>query len=119
MLDKKTFAMLETIINLCGDSSHKIIEVDDIVKAFPKKFKIDAQVAKILVNYLIERDYLECKYKDENSFSLMPLPKGRLYSEKEREEKRQKRSYIYVALFAIIGSVIGGFIGTVLANLLF
>jgi hypothetical protein len=111
MLDKRTEMLLIAINNRCGEGSYKVLEKSELINAFPQKFRPDNEGLSDMVNFLCEREYLKCKYSDDNVFCLSPLPKGRLYHENSLNEQKNKFSYRRLVVTAFIGSVLGGVLG--------
>ncbi|MBQ0099476.1 MAG: hypothetical protein KBS91_02885 [Firmicutes bacterium] len=109
MLDKRSFALLDVINNICLNSGYKVIEFKTLVDKMPKGFGSEEDGVKESIVALSEREYISVKYEDEKEICLSPLPKGRLVFEAKTEEelqtKKNKRKYFCSAFF---GAVFGG-----------
>lgn len=109
MLDKRSFALLDVINNVCLNSGYKVIEFNTLLEHMPKCFGIDKEGIKECIVALSEREYISVKYEDDNEVCLSPLPKGRLVfeskTEEELAEKKNKRKYFCSSLF---GALFGG-----------
>lgn len=120
MLDKRSFALLDVINNICLNSGYKVIEFKTLVDKMPKGFGIDEDGVRECIVALSEREYVSVKYEDDKEICLSPLPKGRLVFETKTEEelltKRNKRKYFCSAFF---GAVFGGGIVTAIFYVVF
>ncbi len=118
MLDERTDILLDYINGYCKDESFKIIDISEMISAFPQKFKMDNDGILQMLTYLKERDYIVEKYSDGEQFCLCPLPKGRHYyenkAEKKRVEQAQSSKNAKITFFA---SLLGGFFGSLLVFL--
>ena len=107
MLDKRSEALLRIINEECKEGSYKVLEIDDLIRAMPHKFKIDSEGIAQLMGYLASGEYVSVKYGDEQVFCGSPLRRGRRIFEVEQEEKRYKKHVkIKHFLFFIIGVII-------------
>ncbi len=111
MIDKRTEILLGAINKCCEEGSYKVLEKSELLATFPVKYRPDGDGLCDMVNYLCEREFVKCKYSDENVFCLAPLPKGRLYHENRVEEQKSKFSYRKLVFMAFLGSVLGGMLG--------
>ncbi len=114
MLDKRTEMVLLTINGFCEEGSYKIINCEDLLSRIPPKMRPDKEGLADIISYLEEREYIKCKYSDENVYCLAPLPKGRLYKETLEEEMKSRFSYGRLVVMAFLGSVLGGALGAVI-----
>ena len=115
MLDKRSEAMLRIINEECKEGSYKVLEMDDLIRAMPKKFKIDTDGISQLIGYLKKGEYLSVKYVDNEVVCLSPLPRGRRIFEVEEENKKQKKRKKLKIFFIIFLSLVLAF-GVVLAG---
>ena len=114
MLDKRSEALLQIINAECREGSYKVLEVDDLIRAMPKKFKIDSDGILQLIGYLKKGEYVSVKYTDSEVVCISPLPRGRRIFEVEEENKTQKKRKKIKILFLIVLIVARAF-GVVLA----
>ena len=91
MLDKRSEYLLRLINESCKEGSYQVLEVDDLVRDMPKKYKIDAEGILQIVGYLKNGEYVSVKYSDDHVICVCPLPRGRRIFEVEQDEKKTKR----------------------------
>ena len=118
MLDKRTEQLLSVITGLCGEDGFKVLSADELAEKLPKNLRVRAEDIADMVSFLVEREYVACKYNDASEFCLKMLPKGRLYEENAIEEKKGKFSYKRIVWLGLFGSFLGGTLGGVLAAFL-
>lgn len=121
MLDKRTSSVLNSINKMCEEGTYKVLEAEELIKSLPVKFVIEADGLRQMINYLKEREYINIKYSDDTVYCLCPLPKGRLYFERENFEKRDSKQkfkeFLWTAFFgAMAGSIIGGIIAAIITT---
>jgi hypothetical protein len=119
LLDKRTSALMSMINEECNEGSFKVLEIEDIIASLPKRYKLDRVNLKQMMDFLVERDFLEVKYYDDNEYCLSPMPKGRLYHEQAREEKKIKARQREFIIYTIMGSFFAAFAGALLGIMLF
>lgn len=91
MLDKRSEALLRIINKECSEGSYQVLEVDDLIRLMPKKFKVDFDTISQLMGYLKTGEYVSVKYSDNEVFCVSPLPRGRRIFEVEQEEKSSSK----------------------------
>lgn len=91
MLDKRSEALLRIINKECNEGSYRVLEVDDLIRLMPKKFKVDFDTISQLMGYLKTGEYVSVKYSDNEVFCVSPLPRGRRIFEVEQEEKTSNK----------------------------
>ncbi|MGN0748606.1 MAG: hypothetical protein ACI4L1_02905 [Christensenellales bacterium] len=91
MLDKRCEELLRIVNKECQEGSYKVLEVDDLIRLMPKKFKVDYETIAQLMSYLKAGEYVSVKYFDKEVFCVSPLPRGRRIFEVEIEEKKNKK----------------------------
>ena len=91
MLDKRSEALLRIINKECNEGSYRVLEVDDLIRLMPKKFKVDFDTISQLMGYLKTGEYVSVKYSDNEVFCVSPLPRGRRIFEVEQEEKNSNK----------------------------
>lgn len=118
MLDKLTAAVLAAV-NARTDGSYKVLEEGDILSALPDRFGTDPTGLSNALRYLSERGYIDIKYSDKGTYCVCSLPKGRSYEETSGAERRSdKKSFRGRLLLTFFGSMLGAFVGGVLAGML-
>ena len=95
MLDKRSEALLRIINKECIEGSYKVIEVDDLVRSMPAKFRIDLDAINHLMGFLRNGEYISIKYSDKEVFCVSPLPRGRRVFEVEQEERRISKKKVF------------------------
>lgn len=116
MLDKRSKALLRFINEECREGTYKVIEVDDILRCMPKKYKMDQDGIAQIINYLSNLDYISVKYKDGIVYCVSPLPRGRKIFEIEEDEKRtNKLKKIRLCLLVLLIGIVA-FGGMLLAS---
>ncbi len=93
MLDKRSEALLRIINKECNEGSYRVLEVDDLIRLMPKKFKVDFDTISQLMGYLKSGEYVSVKYSDNEVFCVSPLPRGRRIFEVEQEEKNSNKKF--------------------------
>ena len=91
MLDKRSEALLRIINKECNEGSYRVLEVDDLIRLMPKKFKVDFDTISQLMGYLKTGEYVSVKYSDNEVFCVSPLPRGRRIFEVAQDEKNSNK----------------------------
>ena len=116
MLDERTSRLLDKINCLCGESGYKIAEEGDLLSCLPQS---DKEELSRLLRYLEERHFIDVKYAEEGVYCLCPLPEGRLYFERAREQRfevvRRRRELF---LWSFLGALAGGLLSAILTCVL-
>lgn len=115
MIDKKSLALLKTIINQT-DSGYKVFSIEELCLNTPKQFNMDANEFNGCIEILVENEYVSVKYQDDNEICLLVLNKGRALFENLSEEKKERiknNHKYYLSAFA------GAFTGSISALLFF
>ncbi|MDD4110846.1 MAG: hypothetical protein PHS54_04775 [Clostridia bacterium] len=106
MLDKRSEALLNIINHECNEGSYKVIEIDDLIRLMPNKFKVDFDMINQLMGYLRNGEYISIKYSDKEVFCVSPSPRGRRIFEVEQEEirevKRKTFKFFILSFFYLI-----------------
>lgn len=119
MLDTKCAQMLKTIQRECGDGSFKIFTNEDLCTDLPQTEDPPApEVVAEMIRFLEEREFIQVKYRDDSSYCLTVLSKGRLYEENESERRREKLSFRKFVIVSFASGFLGAFCGVLLAILL-
>lgn len=118
MLDKRSKSALRYFVQECNVGGYKILEVEDILAALPKKYNADEETLAQIVKYLENGEYISVKYADKNQYCLCPLPFGRQFIENiDQTEKNNKKIMLGAIKNGIIlffCSLTGAFLGTLL-----
>lgn len=108
MLDERTGTLLEKINEACLGGGFRIVEEGELLSCFQEAAKVGKEDLSRMLTYLEERRYIDIKYAEEGVYCLCPLPDGRLYSEKMRQQRREARSRRRELFFL---SLAGAFLG--------
>ena len=123
MLDKRTNTILSYIVSNCETGSYTIYAVEDLIKCFPAKYKIDNVIINQIITYLKERNYLDIKHSDEKCYCISVLPKARIQYETDenlhKNDKKIKKFAIFLIILTFLFSFIGALSGTIIAKLFF
>jgi len=118
MLDRRTSILLDAINKRCTEGSYKVLAWAELKSELPEKYKIDKDNLTQMIEYLSTREFVSVKYSDENEICLAPLPRGRLYNEKESEIKTEQWKDIRGTIYTVAGSAIAAFAGAMIAVLI-
>ena len=118
MLDQNCALLLRAIRKECGDGAFKIFTTDDLLAELPAKHTIAPEVIAEMIRFLEEREYVQVKYRDSDSYCLTVLSKGRLYEENVTEHKRERRSLTRFVIVSFLAGFLGAFCGVLLAAVL-
>ena len=107
MLDTKSRLVLSILYQEAKNGNYKIFEIQDIIMSLPKRYRMDTQSVKNILNHLERQDIISIKYDDEDKFCLCVLPYGFEIIENEKPSKitykeKKQTSTINYPLFAII-----------------
>jgi len=122
MLDKQTTHLLQNLNTTCNDGNYKVLEKAELLNLM-SKYGIDEESLESMLQHLKERSYLNIKYADENVYCLAVLPKGRLFDEKSKELKMQKKKdnklIVTTMTLSCVASFVGAFVAMIIYNLIF
>jgi len=118
LLDKRSYRLLESLIEICGeDESYKIIEFTELAKGMLPR-KMDNEGILQIVKFLAAADLIDIKYTDETVICISILPKGRLYEEERATRKQNKALGKGMAFLIIFGSFLAGIVGAIVGGIL-
>lgn len=121
MLDRRTDIFLNYIVNECEEGAYQVFNVEDMLMAMPKKYKMNTDNISQMVTYLAERGYISVKHRDENVYCLSPLPKARLSAEQDssikKDNSRNRKVTALILLLIFMLSFLGAFLGAYFATL--
>ncbi len=119
MLDIKSRLVLKFLAKECNNGTYKIIEGSDIISAMPNKYRVDSDGLEHILTYLERQDCISIKYDDDGVYCLCVLPYGYEINEGENKKHKEKKPRLWLLIIICsIFSVVGGFIGVILAKLL-
>ena len=114
MLDKISLTLLTIIDEQCALNGYRVFEFDELVKLLPTPSTNLSVIKECLVN-LNASGYISIKYQDEFEVCMISLPKGRQLIERERATEQTLAQFKRIHLK---NSLLGGFLGGVVASLL-
>lgn len=118
MLDKRASQILFYLNDQCAEGEYKIFAITELLSQLSGRSKTNVEGLAEDIKYLTEHGYINCKYQDETQYCLVPLNKGRLYTEEAsvvKEDRRSKRLFLF---FIVLGGALGGFLGGFLWSLI-
>lgn len=118
MLDRQTDKLLRLLAHICEDGSHKVIEINDLIKQMQPRYKVNAASIEQMTRYLSNSEMIDIKYKDENVYCVSVLPRGRLNSEARGAKNYSVMLGRRLALLTILGSFAAAFAGALLAGII-
>jgi len=122
MLDIRSKSVLNFLIKECSEGDYKIIDVDDILSSLPDNFNLDREIVFQIIKYLEYSEYVSVKYSDDEQFCLCPLPFGRQFIEKDKNQSKNKESIKNIGkkiyFYAFFCALLGSFLGTLIYNLI-
>ncbi|MFW5780700.1 MAG: hypothetical protein ACOCWI_04545 [Bacillota bacterium] len=127
MLDKKSYAVLEFIVNSSTDGDSIVLEKDEILSGIDNA--CDEEELSYCIEDLALNEMISIKYTDDNLYVVAPLPKGRVAAEKKVRVAKMgeivRRScdeisidYKKIAWVAGLSAFFGGFFAAAIAYII-
>lgn len=116
MLDLKSKLVLKILQKECKTSGYKIVDKADIISALPSKFRMDEDGLDHIITFLERSECIHVKYDDERVYCLCMLPLGNQLTEKENEEKKDRKRPLLLVLAVFVSSFIGGLLGAIISK---
>ena len=121
MLDKKTDAVLQLLVQKCGNT-YKVLDKNQIVAELPQKLNVDVQGLLAIVTFLKENEYVDVKYQDKDEICISCTVKAESYMEGEKDMTQKAKitsgqvGILWAGVFAaaFLGSLIAALIGRLL-----
>ena len=118
MLDKKTDAVLQLLIQKCGNT-YKVLDKKQILSELPTKLGVDSQGLLAIVAFLKENEYVDVKYQDKDEICITTTVKAESYMEGEKDMTQKAKItngqvgilWLGVFLAAFVGSLLAALIG--------
>ena len=85
MLDKRSYSILEKIVNSSQDGDSVVLEKEELLSAVDNE--IDEDELAYYIEDLALNEMISVKYKDDNLYVITPLSKGRVATEKAKVTK--------------------------------
>lgn len=119
MLDKRTSIFLNYIVSESEEGAYQVFNIEDMLSAMPKKYKMNPDNISQMITYLAERGFISVKHRDESVYCLAPLPKARLSAEQDQtikqDNSKTRRATALILLLMFLLSFLGAFLGAYLA----
>lgn len=119
-MDKQIEIVLQYLRKETGEQ-YKILEIDEILNIFPKRYGITKEVLLSALNYLKENGHIIVKYYDGVEICIKATDKAEAYIEHSKHEEQRvvlkKRHYWAIFGFAVLGSIVGGIIFVLIKKL--
>ncbi|MDD4316262.1 MAG: hypothetical protein PHC84_03775 [Clostridia bacterium] len=124
MLDRKSYLILEAIVNSSKDGESVVLEKEELLSA------VDHVVNEEELGYCIEElslnEMISVKYSDDNLYVVTPLAKGRVAAEKQiritqlaeltvKPVEEQKFDYKRIGAIAGLWAFLGGMFAAAIA----
>ena len=116
MLDLKSNLVLKKKKKECHGNSYKVIDKADIISAMPAKYRVDEEGLDHIISFLERNECIHVKYDDDDVYCLCILPIGNQITEEQANKKKQAPKRLVFLIICAIFSLIGGFLGAVIAN---
>ena len=117
MLDKKTDAVLNLLVEKAGDG-YSVLNKEQLLAEIPSKYNLDIQALLNILNFLKEDEYIDVKYQDKDEICISCTVKAESYMEGEKDmTQKAKISNGQVGLL-FFGVFLAAFIGSIIATLI-
>lgn len=117
MLDKKTDAVLELLINKASDG-YRVLNKEQLLDELPSKFHIDTQALLNIINFLKEDEYVDVKYQDKEEICLTTTAKASSYRDGEKNIIQKANITGKQVGLLLLGVFFAAFVGTLLATII-
>lgn len=114
MPDVRSGMLLHKLNELCKDGGFRIVEEDELLSCFLGKYGADSEDVRTMLEFLRAGGFIDVQYADEGVYCVRPLPEGRRYAERLREQRceevRRRRLLLWcTAGGSFLGSLLGAF----------
>ncbi|MCL2587711.1 MAG: hypothetical protein FWE31_05800 [Firmicutes bacterium] len=117
MMDKQTRKLLDILAKNCGDNGeYKILEITEIIEAFPKKSRPTIGFISTTTKFLSDLEMIDIRHSDESHLAVSILPKGRIYKEERQLAADAKKWQKGLLGLIIFGSFLAAFVASLLAG---
>lgn len=125
MIDFKSKLILSILAKECSNGNYKIVEIPDIIMSIPRRYRMDSDAVKRILNHLERQELISVKYDEDDVFCLAVLPYGFEILENEKpanlkriKEKQSKINFLTVFM-CFLSSIIGSLICVLILWLIF
>jgi len=118
MIDRQTARLLDILVRTCGEGGEfKILEIADLVSAFPKKKPVTREFVTVTAKFLADMQMIDIRHSDEEHMAIAILPRGRIYKEERRLQTDAHKFNRGMLTLVVAGSFMAAFIASLLAGL--
>ncbi len=125
MIDFKSKLILSILAKECSNGNYKIVEIPDIIMSIPRRYRMDSDAVKRILNHLERQELISVKYDEDDVFCLAVLPYGFEILENEKpanlkiiKEKQSKINFLTVFM-CFLSSIIGSLVCVLILWLIF
>lgn len=116
--DIRSEMLLHKLNELCTDGGFRIVEESELTSCFAGRYGADGDDVRTMLEFLRVGGYIDVQYAEEGVYCVKPLPEGRRYAERLREQRleevRRRRNLL---LCTAGGSFVGAFLGALVVLL--
>lgn len=110
--DVRSGILLNKLNELCNGGGFRIVEEGELLSCFTGKYGADGEDVRTMLEFLRESGYVDVQYAEEGVYCIRPLPEGRRYAERQKEERcEEERSRRLLALWSAVGAFSGALLG--------
>ena len=121
MLDKKTNAVLQVIVETVGEN-YKVVPKSNILEQLPQRLGVDMQSLQSMISFLQNNQFVDVKYQDKEEICLAATVKALNYRQEEKASAMPtKITFKQIALLlggvflaAFLGALAAVFVGKLL-----
>ena len=118
MPDIRSGMLLHKLNELCNDGGFRIVEEGELTSCFAKGYGADGDDVRTMLEFLRAGGYIDMQYAEEGVYCVKPLPEGRRYAERLREQRLEEvRRRRLLLLCTAGGSFLGAFLGALVVLL--
>ena len=116
--DIRSEMLLHKLNELCTDGGFRIVEESELTACFAGKYGADGDDVRTMLEFLRAGGYIDMQYAEEGVYCVNPLPEGRRYAERLRDERLEEVRRRRLLLLCTAGSsFLGAFIGALIVLL--
>ena len=110
--DVRSGILLHKLNELCSGGGFCIVEEDELLSCFAGKYGADGEDVRTMLEFLRAGGYIDVQYAEEGVYCIRPLPEGRRYAERQKEERcEEERGRRLLALCSAGGAFLGALLG--------
>ena len=113
-MDKRSLELLNLICEECKNTTYKVFEISELAEKLAKTYICDQNLIVDMLQFFVEKGYIEIKYQDETEVCLCPTQKARTIIDGKEEEIIKAQDIQTKTLQKVFFS---SFLGSLLASL--